>query len=603
MKAGHKRVDANKRPYTEALYPGKTRLARINHYQCRSFTHWMRKPARGEVGALPDDPNNAWRFSEEGCLRQFVTQFATNKNEHVDTSMLRYAEPVRRYLSQLPRADDSPKHYEGLGSASLRIQLTRALRHALVSIRLLADDIHHGPRFALLLLRGEFTRARTMIWQWRLRNMRAYARAAADANDWSEVAWRWRQVVRHLGDDRAAGAYAALCKAYFYGADLEAAEAATLRGLTEHPTDISLAMWSARIATARKHWSDAGIRWQVVLDQLESQAPADVFLQASTAYRRQGNINEAERVLRQGLVSHPADSRLAARYAKVSSEQKHRLDTIAYWESVRDELEGNAPPEVYVQISRAYRDQGNFNAAQNIIHQALSERPADIRLLSQQIEIGQARQDWHQVLEATNAAMEIVEAEPTRIIDASDFQIVCNGIMWGHGHDRLLAMLESLRRHKGDDRLLLSIEGIAYLRSSQLDLARRHWIRFWERVRDDPGFATQRAATLPHWTAAASTFFDVATRRDEPSSDLSELNFCVYTALFGEYDELRSPTYLPSGLRFICFSDRPRDVPGWEVRIVEADLPNPAMNNRRLKLLPFELRPVALHRCQPCALS
>ena len=177
----------------------------------------------------------------------------------------------------------------------------------------------------------------------------------------------------------------------------------------------------------------------------------------------------------------------------------------------------------------------------------------------------------------------------TRTIDASDFQIVCNGIMWAHGHDRLLATLESVRRHKSDDRLLLSIEGIAYLRSSQLELARRHWIRFWERVRDDPGFARQRAATLPHWTAAASTFFDVATRRDEPSSDLSELNFCVYTALFGEYDELRSPTYLPSGLRFICFSDRPRDVPGWEVRIVEADLPNPAMNNRRLKLLPFEL--------------
>ena len=369
MKAGHKRVDANKRPYTEALYPGKTRLARINHYQCRSFTHWMRKPTRGEVGALPDDPNNAWRFSEEGCLRQFVTQFATNKNEHVDTSMLRYAEPVRRYLSQLPSADDSPKHYEGLGSASLRIQLTRALRHAFVSIRLLADDIRHGPRFVLLLLRGEFIRARTMIWQWRLRNMRAYAVAAAEANDWPEVAWRWRHVVRHLGDDRAAGAYAALCKAYFYGADLEAAEAATLRGLTEHPTDIRLAMWSARIATARKHWSDAAIRWQVVLDQLEGQAPADVFLQASTAYRRQGNINEAERVLRQGLVSHPADSRLAARYAKVSSEQKHRLDTIAYWESVRDELEGNTPPEVYVQISRAYRDRGNFNAAQNIIHQ------------------------------------------------------------------------------------------------------------------------------------------------------------------------------------------------------------------------------------------
>ena len=41
VKQGRKRVDANKNAYREALYPGKTRRAHINHYQCRSFTHWM----------------------------------------------------------------------------------------------------------------------------------------------------------------------------------------------------------------------------------------------------------------------------------------------------------------------------------------------------------------------------------------------------------------------------------------------------------------------------------------------------------------------------------------------------------------------------------
>src|SRR5690606_29832238 len=47
-------VDANKRPYRPELYPGRTRVARINHYQCRSFTNWMRKPERGEAGTSAD---------------------------------------------------------------------------------------------------------------------------------------------------------------------------------------------------------------------------------------------------------------------------------------------------------------------------------------------------------------------------------------------------------------------------------------------------------------------------------------------------------------------------------------------------------------------
>ena len=111
LKMGCKLVDANKQPYRKDLYPGKTRVARINHYQCRSFTNWMQKPERGEAGTTALDPENAWRFSEEGCLRQFVSQIALDKNEYPDTSMLRHVEPIKRYLSQLrtkAETDETP---------------------------------------------------------------------------------------------------------------------------------------------------------------------------------------------------------------------------------------------------------------------------------------------------------------------------------------------------------------------------------------------------------------------------------------------------------------------------------------------------------------
>jgi len=99
LKWGRRRVDANKRVYREAVYPGKTRVAHINHYQCRSFANWMRKPERGEVGTFAEDKANAWRFSPEGCLRQFVCQIALDKNEYVDTSMLQYVDRVTSYLT------------------------------------------------------------------------------------------------------------------------------------------------------------------------------------------------------------------------------------------------------------------------------------------------------------------------------------------------------------------------------------------------------------------------------------------------------------------------------------------------------------------------
>ncbi len=62
----------------------------------------------------------------------------------------------------------------------------------------------------------------------------------------------------------------------------------------------------------------------------------------------------------------------------------------------------------------------------------------------------------------------------------------------------------------------------------------------------------------------------------------------MYTALFGEYDYLHSPAFVPPGVKFICFSDRHRDVAGWEVRVVDLELNSPALKNRRIKILPYD---------------
>lgn len=63
--------------------------------------------------------------------------------------------------------------------------------------------------------------------------------------------------------------------------------------------------------------------------------------------------------------------------------------------------------------------------------------------------------------------------------------------------------------------------------------------------------------------------------------------FVVYTALFGNYDDLIEPKEKFEGCDFICFTDQKHLTSGiWEIRFIEdCDLP-PNMMNRKYKILP-----------------
>ena len=93
---------------TGTLLSGKSDVAHINHYQCRSFLTWMGRVERGDVSfdrsQVPLE--HAWRLDDQLCLRQFVETVAKDKNELVDEYMLRFARPVLDYLGA--RAGSAP---------------------------------------------------------------------------------------------------------------------------------------------------------------------------------------------------------------------------------------------------------------------------------------------------------------------------------------------------------------------------------------------------------------------------------------------------------------------------------------------------------------
>jgi hypothetical protein len=115
LKRGWKTADANGRPYTDALYPGKTDIAHINHYQCRSFLGWMERVQRGDVSFDPSNvpAEHAWRLDPHLCLRQFVETVARDKNERVDEYMLRFEQAIKEGLKGRPhRGGADPDHQQ-----------------------------------------------------------------------------------------------------------------------------------------------------------------------------------------------------------------------------------------------------------------------------------------------------------------------------------------------------------------------------------------------------------------------------------------------------------------------------------------------------------
>ena len=60
----------------------------------------------------------------------------------------------------------------------------------------------------------------------------------------------------------------------------------------------------------------------------------------------------------------------------------------------------------------------------------------------------------------------------------------------------------------------------------------------------------------------------------------------IYTAIFGNYDYLEKPKFIPDGFDFICFTDTDLKSDFWEVRKVLPIYQDSTRNARRYKLLP-----------------
>lgn len=66
----------------------------------------------------------------------------------------------------------------------------------------------------------------------------------------------------------------------------------------------------------------------------------------------------------------------------------------------------------------------------------------------------------------------------------------------------------------------------------------------------------------------------------------------IYTAIFGDYDELREPAFIPPGCDFVCLTDRPQRSKIWQIRVINPPIPGDnTRSNRHPKMLAHEYFP------------
>ncbi|MEK7583056.1 MAG: glycosyltransferase domain-containing protein [Patescibacteria group bacterium] len=65
----------------------------------------------------------------------------------------------------------------------------------------------------------------------------------------------------------------------------------------------------------------------------------------------------------------------------------------------------------------------------------------------------------------------------------------------------------------------------------------------------------------------------------------------IYTAIFGNHEQLREPEYVPSGCDFVCFTNNELRSRTWDVRTIPPPHPDPRLASRHVKILAHKYFP------------
>jgi hypothetical protein len=269
--------------------------------------------------------------------------------------------------------------------------------------------------------------------------------------------------------------------------------------------------------------------------------------------------------------------------AKDASRMRDWKAAAQRWQALLDDFPHQASGKTFVRLAQAQRELAELAEAEATISRGTAIFPRHPRLILETAECAISRKDWEKAVALFESIAEKKLSLPTvskgivgalfRMLEAGQAELVSNY------HTRAKPRLEQ--------RYSLALDGILLLRSGNWAGAQEVWAQYWNKAVAGDFVVARSSIPIFNDMSRQNRFATLKPKNMRPYGALRQ-SICVYTALFGDYDALRPPAYLPEGIDFVCFSDRPRQVSGWKVIICDPGMGSPTLNNRRLKILPFD---------------
>ena len=231
-----------------------------------------------------------------------------------------------------------------------------------------------------------------------IRYAKAAAEAASRAQNWSEAAIRWEQVLDDYEGAAQVDAYVRLAVAYQKQGNFCAAEEVIRSGRNHYPSNIQLSMEYAEIANGQKNWPMAVARLEAVLAEFGNAAPASAYLALSVAYRKQFRFEDAEEAVKRGRDLHSHNERLAVEYAEIAVAQRNWPLALRRLEAIVSAFGHRTPVKTYLQLSLANRKLGRFDEAEATLRRARQRNTRNRELAIEYAEIAMGRSDWSEAV-------------------------------------------------------------------------------------------------------------------------------------------------------------------------------------------------------------
>jgi tetratricopeptide (TPR) repeat protein len=158
-----------------------------------------------------------------------------------------------------------------------------------------------------------------------------YGWVANARRDWHEAVRRW-ELVRQRYPESPSG-YVGGGAALRELGRLDEAEAVLRSGMERLPHNIDIAVTRAGIASSRGDWTEALRRWDEVRSRFPDSASAVVG--GAAALGKLGRLDEADRLLAEGVERCPARADIAVAFARLAEQRQDWPEAARRWQLVR----------------------------------------------------------------------------------------------------------------------------------------------------------------------------------------------------------------------------------------------------------------------------